>query len=367
MLGDLVKAGAKAMGGTRFSLVNVLPGTLVVAVTAALIRAHAYEFDQAVQMKDVLPGKDDAVSVVVFALAALVGGILLRPFERALVQQLEGYWNSPSPLAPLRAAAVELHRRRRNDAVGRVWTAEPAQVPAGPATLDSLLAHDRRAARQARRQKRDIQIQYSYPDDGMANLPGRESSSTDLMPTLLGNVLRRAERMAGGRYGLDAMVVYPRLYPYISERLADAMARQLELLAVTASLSVSFGLLGATTAPLLGRGDVWSLTPVAAVVLSALAYRGAVVTAGYTGILFNTVFDLHRFDLTSALRYKLPDTAAEEFALNQRLTRYLNKQDTHTLKDTAGLNRIGFAHPDEPQPVAGQPLVPPAGDSAGSA
>ncbi|MFG2746089.1 hypothetical protein ACGFY0_39285 [Streptomyces chartreusis] len=368
MFGDLVKAGTKAMGGARFGLLNVLPGALVTAVMVTLIRAHAYEFGRPPDLSAVLPGRSDMGSAVVFALAALVGGILLRPFERLLVQQLEGYWSAPSPLAPLRGAAIELHRRRRNNAFTRLTLAmrNQPEFPDGPSSLSQLAAQERRMERQARAIARDRKTYETYPDDKNVHGSG-PLSSTHVMPTRLGNVLRRAEEMAGGRYGLNAMTVYPRIYPYVSERLAEAMARQLELLAATASLSVSFGLLSALTIPLLGRLDWWSLTPFAAATLSVLAYRGAVVTAGYTGIVFSTVFDLHRFDLTAAMRYPLPKTAAEEFDLNQRLTSYLQKAETHTLKGDRGLGGKEFAHPQEPAPPTGRPLIPPAGDGTGSA
>lgn len=362
MFGDLVKAGTKAMGGSRFGLLNVLPGALVTAVTAALVRAHAYDFGRPVDLSAVLPGKSDIGNAVVFALAALVGGVLLRPFERLLVQQLEGYWSSPSPLAPLRGAAVELHRRRRDNAFVRLALAMregPEEFPDGPSSLTDLAAQERRMGRRARAMARDRKTYAAYPDD-------KGLSDTHLMPTRLGNVLRRTEDMAGGRYGLDAMTVYPRIYPFISERLAEAMARQLELLTVTASLSVSFGLMSVFTLPLLGRLDLWSLTPLAAALLSVLAYRGAVVAAGYTGIVFNTVFDVHRFDLTAAMRYPLPKTAEEEYTLNQQLTGFLQTAETHTLKEAPGLSAREFAHPETPAPPPAQPLIPPAGDNTGS-
>jgi hypothetical protein len=362
MFGDLVKSGVKAMGGASFGLFNVLPGTLVVTVTALLIRAHVYDLDRPVGLDDVIPHRSDARFALVFALAALVGGILLRPFERALVQQIEGYWEPPSPLARLRGAAIELHRRRRDNAAARVQLTEWERLrfEPGTSTLATLIAHERRMGRQARAEARDKQIRDGYPDDvGLSSLP-RGLPVTDLMPTRLGNVLRRGERLAGERYGLDSMVVYPRIYPYVSERLAGAMARQLELLTTTASLAASLGLLSLITLPLLGRLDPWSLVPVATAALSVLAYRGALVIAAYAGSLFGTVFDVHRFDLAAALHYKLPETAAEERELNQYLTRYLRKTERHTLAGDSKLGDKPFSHPSAVPPTW-QPSVPPTG------
>jgi hypothetical protein len=364
VLGDLVKDGTKAMGGARFGLLNVLPGTLVVTVTAVLVQAHAYDSDRAVDLRSVLLGEHSAGAVLAFALAALIGGVLLRPFERILVQQLEGYWNPPSPLVRLRGAAVELHRRRRDDAAARVQLMESTQLRfgSGASTLTSLVALERRMGRRTRAEERLRQIRDGYPDDKRVVQIKRRLPRTDLMPTRLGNVLRRAERTAGGRYGLDAMVVYPRIYPYVSERMAEAMARQLELLTATASLSVCFGLLSAITSPLLGRLDPWSLTPLAAAGLCVLAYRGALITAGYTGVVFCALFDVHRFDLTTAMHYELPKTAAEEAELNGYMTRYLEARNPQPLAKDDNLRDKPFAHP-EPTPPTGQPPVPPVDGS----
>jgi hypothetical protein len=362
VLDELVKAGTKAMGGARFGLLNVLPSLLVVTVTGVLISAHAYDFDRSVDFSAMAPRKENLSTVVAFALAALVGGILLRPFERILVQQLEGYWTSPSPLAPLREAAVEGHRRRRDNAVMRIEDAErrPLMFPARASTLGELAAQERRIRRQARGAHRDKMIRRSYPNDKRYELRNkhRQLPASDLLPTRLGNVLRRAERMAGERYGLDAMTVYPRMYPYVSERLAEAMTRQLELITATASPAISFGLLSAATVPLIARLDLWSLSPFVAVALSALAYRGAAVAAAYTDVLFSTIFDLHRFDLAAAFHYPLPDDAAQEHALNVKLSSYLGSADPRALKDAA-LGAIRFKHPEATAPPT-QPPVPPA-------
>ncbi|MFJ3774305.1 hypothetical protein ACIPX0_21665 [Streptomyces sp. NPDC090075] len=368
MLGDLVKAGTKAMGGASFGLLNVLPGTLVVTVTTVLVKAHAYELDRPVDLNAALLGRHEAASVLAFALAALVGGILLRPFERLLVQQLEGYWDSPSPLARLSGAAIERHRRRRDDAVAQAqrieW--EPLTFSRRTSDLTSLVAHERRMRRQKQAEKRYRAIVESYPDDKRLAQHDGELPRTELMPTRLGNILRRSERMAGGRYGLDAMVVYPRIYPYVSERLAEAMARQLELLTLSASLSVCFGLLSTITLPLLGRLDIWSLTPLAAAGLCLLAYRGALISAAYTGVVFCTIFDAHRFDLTTAMHYKLPKTAAEEFNFNNRLTRYLGARDAHPLYEDRLMGAEPFSHPDVAPPTSQPPVAPPGGGDGSS-
>lgn len=59
------------------------------------------------------------------------------------------------------------------------------------------------------------------------------------MPTELGNVLRRAERTAGERYGLDTVHTYPRLYPHLSKQLDKEIGQQLDLVDTGASIAVA--------------------------------------------------------------------------------------------------------------------------------
>lgn len=352
MLKDLVSASTKALGGPRFSLLNVLPVSVVVTVVAVLARAGAYSPDQPLRFDHVLPeGERDALAVAGFGLAALLCGILLRPFETAMVQLLEGYWATPSPLAPLAPAAVERHRRRRNDArIVAEHGHQPQPLGDNP-TLQELARQDRRTSRAARRRGRAERVRDAYPTDDRLGNEHLEAAAhpTDLMPTLLGNVLRRGERVAGDRYGLDMMVVYPRLYPYISDRLEGAVGRQMELIVSTASLSISFGLLSLATSPLLARLDPWSAAPFLAAGLSLLAYRGAVAASRGHARLLATVLDLHRFDLATAMHYELPENPEEAHRLNRDITEFLRPASVSPLQEDELLGRKEFQHPADAQ------------------
>ena len=44
-----------------------------------------------------------------------------------------------------------------------------------------------------------------------------------ILPTLLGNTLRAAEFRAGSRYGLDAVVLCPRLYPLLGDKVSATL------------------------------------------------------------------------------------------------------------------------------------------------
>jgi hypothetical protein len=144
---------------------------------------------------------------------------------------------------------------------------------------------------------------------------------------MLGNVLRSGEDRAGGRYGLASMTAYPRIYPHLSAKLDAAMSRQLDLIATTSALCVSFFIAGVATLPVLLHHLEWAAVPLAAFVLAALSYSAAVRAAAGHGPLFAAAFDLHRFDMLRALHYDLPRTPSDEVDLNEALSEFWQGQE----------------------------------------
>lgn len=349
MLKALAEAGGKVIGGARFSLTSVLPSVVLVTVVAAVERAGLYDLGARPDFSAIQPSRDDTATVILFIFFAFVFGVLLRPFEAAVVQLLEGYWKSPSPLAVLRGAAVERHRRRRDRAAITVRHAQavvdaerasstmPGTTPPSmPVPLRELAEMDRNRARLRRRAERARHVRSGYPTEMRPDVKKKNRDPNgELMPTSLGNMLLRAERLSGDRYGLDMMRVYPRIYPFIAPRMESAVTQQLSLIAATASLAVSLGITTLAILPLVLRWDVWSLLPLAPAILTVLAYRGAVAAAAFHGTLLSAVFDVHRFDLVKAFHYEVPESARELTRLNKIISDFLG-QDTARQVDKLG-------------------------------
>jgi hypothetical protein len=324
MFGGILQAGTKALGGARFSLVNLMPTAFLITSIAILIASGVYT-----QPKPSLTSLFHELSKSPgLALAAAFGifliTVLLRPFQTALVQFLEGYWQRWPPLGLANDLATERHRRLLNTAH---ITIQSAQKPVRPAGSEfSEVADYARQLREIRRIHRRTSIKADwYP----RSVEGSGGFIDDrLMPTLLGNVLRDGEDNAGRRYGLDMTIVYPRMYPSISTKLDKAISAQLDMLDTASALCIAFALITLIALPLVARVDWWSLTPLIAVLMSALAYRGAIATARKHGRLLATAFDLHRFDMLEALHYELPLTPQDELDLNTSLSRFLESHDT---------------------------------------
>jgi len=315
-VGALAGTGAKALGG-RFSIVGVVPSALVVLFLLAMSASDLYpwvnERDEVgaaaiLQRTERLSGANGVLLVFSILLVA----VLFRPFQVALVRLLEGYWYGRWSGGP-RALMLERHSRRYSLALlqARLSANSPEEK-----TFDAVASYAVECERLRRLNRRAKRILADYPPDGRLDW---------MMPTGLGNVLRRAERTAGERYGLDTVYTYPRLYPHLSKQLDKEIGQQLDLVDTGASIAVALGICALAAAPLVGRADAWSVLPLVLGLLAVVAVRGSRTAARHYGTLLSTAFDLHRFQMVEALRLPLPTNAGEEDRQNKKLREFFRE------------------------------------------
>jgi hypothetical protein len=138
------------------------------------------------------------------------------------------------------------------------------------------------------------------PDPGSLQYPP-PTRPEELQPTRLGNILRAGELYSLTRYGIDAIVVWPRLYHVLPDRLLSALTdarAQLELLLTVSFLGGTFSLTAgawlyrASVSTTLVLGCFWGGALVAAV-----AYKTALSAAITYSHQVASAFDLHRHSL----------------------------------------------------------------------
>ena len=129
--------------------------------------------------------------------------------------------------------------------------------------------------------------------------------SADILPTQLGNALAALESYARTRYGLDLVLIWPRLFAVLPTRRTAAIAAaraELEIQLVTAALGVTFGLgvavpLALFDAPVaLLLGWFWGC-----LFVTYAGYRSAVASTVAYGQEVRCALDLHRLDLLTAV------------------------------------------------------------------
>lgn len=340
MFSGLTQSAGSALGGSRFSLVSVLPTVVLGGYVTVLVESGAYSGHRASFSHVVRLVETNPVWAGVIAFGLLLGAILLRPFQVVLVQILEGYWSARGPVGFAAQLATERHERRFEKA--RVMqSARPLTKRGKTLTMQARHARAQRKAEAISLRARSIYDSYPRPDSDDVLHNSR------LMPTRLGNLLRDGEDVAGNRYGLDLPAVEHRLQPVLSAPVRDLITRQLDLLDTLSALCVMFSAAAVASAVLIIRWDAASLAPCVAVLAAVASYRGALRVADEHRVVLATAVDLHRFDMIKALHYELPKTAKQEYRFNLRLSGFLG--DGRSLASDQ-MQRHQYEHP---APAAG--------------
>lgn len=145
----------------------------------------------------------------------------------------------------------------------------------------------------------------------------------EVMPTRLGNILKNAELYPAQRYDIDAVVMWPRLYPLLPDafaRLLGSARGSLELMLVISSLSMLFAVVA--SAYLWVTGGSWQLflaCSLGGFLVAYLAYLSALEAALSYGALLKSAFDLYKGDLLQKMGYQSPNSLQEERTLWTKL------------------------------------------------
>jgi hypothetical protein len=232
-------------------------------------------------------------SLLTVLLAVAASGVVVQRLTEPVLRLLEGYW--PSWATPLRGRLVTRVQRRAQEE-DTAWQRLARAVEPGTNSTPEQVAEFVRLDQRRRRRPND---------------PNR------YMPTHIGNILRAAETWPKDKYGLDAVVIWPRLWLV----LPDTTRQELH--------AARAGLDGAVAAA------VWGLLFCAFTAWTPLALAvGLVVAAAAVALwvparaevfadLLEAAYDLHRIGLYQQLRWPLPANPKEEHREGERLTTYL--------------------------------------------
>ena len=229
-------------------------------------------------------------------LIVTASAFVIQSFDLMVLKFLEGYW--PRWMRPLRRRLMNWQQHQFRDAE-RYW-----QHLAAKHDQQSLTAEE--------------QDEYVALDWHLRQLPAQPDR---LMPTSLGNLLRAAERQSLDKYGLDAIICWPRLWLVLPEEIKT------ELQVVRTHLNCGARIWLWSWLFLIWSIWAWWAVPVGLV--SALyTYRWMLNMAAIYSDLLESAFDLYRVNLYQSLRWPLPNNPAEEHQVGMQLTEYLLRGST---------------------------------------
>jgi hypothetical protein len=322
--------------GRYFSLVSGVPSLVITLLPIGLVTAGApSRRPKLATVIDAMRGAKLA-EFGLLAIIVVVIGLAIQPLQFALTQLLEGYWGSSAPgqLAMVRSTRRHLERylrlEERANAAG--WSVDDFDQ-------DLRLLEDReyvlRDARALPRQLADIlsekrrrSLHEALPDRVAAQEFSRKKDKypadpADLMPTRLGNMLRRHERLAGSSYGLDVVYVASALAQVTNETVRDYHDDARSELDLSTRMILVWTLSTMISVALLWQYDVWLLLPLSTSLLAWLAYRAAIASAEAYGEALTVLVSLGRKPLYDALGIGPPQSSAEEKWRNAEIVKQI--------------------------------------------
>jgi len=165
-------------------------------------------------------------------------------------------------------------------------------------------------------------------DQLMGHFVGKEATTRSLerypegrrvMPTRLGNALRRFEDAAGAQYGLDAILTAPHFSLIAPDQHVQYLRDSRQQMDATIHLCTVSLLATIIAVAFLLTDGMWLLASLVPYVLAYVAYRAAVAAAHEYATAVTTVIDLNRFQLYESLRIDAPRNPEEERTANTQL------------------------------------------------
>lgn len=287
--------GVSSVVGRYFAIVSFIPSLLLVTWALLLAGTGAWSGppDWARSLRSLT---DVTVSgIVVFLLVAIVVAALLHPLQFALVQMLEGYWGTSKFAVRLRTLRTKAYVAKRL----RLVRLETAGLPEDDEPdLDMSLVAGAEAARK------------------LTYLP---ESPWEMLPTRLGNVLRRHELDAGREYNLPVLTFAGQLAHVAPTSQVQYVNDQRTALDFAVKCCL-VGLLGATAAVIfMWQHGMWLTIALVPYLIAYGSYRGAVVVAHEYGKALEDLVTLNRFALYERLRLQPPTSTELERQANVRL------------------------------------------------
>lgn len=314
-LDSLIDSGLKEVG-PRLSLLGLLPNLMLFGIVGALVAAGAPQREPTFKNLAAAAAGWGTGETLLLAVGLLVLALVVHPLQISLVRLLEGYWGNAPGARELAVHATARQAKHRAALVAATRFEGAGQPDA--ATLQRMQA-------------------------SAALLAQRYPSAERLMPTALGNALRAAEDRPQRAYGLDGVVVWPRLYPLLPEAMHALLNDTRTQMDLALRLSAVFVLTAIVVAALLWPFPPWPALALIALVLARLSYHAGVQAAVAYGQVVEVAFDLHRFSLYTALHVSIPDHLENERRRNAQLSAFLRQNVAPS---------YGYTHPPPAPPAA---------------
>lgn len=319
--------GGGAQFGRHFSVISGVPSLVVLLLPLGLIAAGAPMNAPSIESFVGALNNLGIADASVIAVGALIIGLVLYPLQFGFTQILEGYWGVSPPARTAMARSTRIHLRRwicllrldkESDAELTNVNSLIVRNQNAQSVKSSALHRTRCANLEARLLERRISSVFKK-QEAIRAASRFPRSSEDFMPTKLGNMLRRHERLAGAPFGLESIGTTPYLAQIAGEEERAYLDDSRTSLDLSVRMVLVWTISAATTATLLWRHGAWLVVPLACLVLAYATYLGTIASAAQYGTALIVVTALSRQRLYESLGLQLPATSDQEIERNVKL------------------------------------------------
>lgn len=295
--------------GRYFQLVSIIPAAVVILLTYVLVAGGAPAVQPSWEKMGSAVAAIDFGRASVLTLGVLVLGLVTHPFQFATTQILEGYWG-PSPVARVAMfSRARIHADRRRRFLSGLARAKLAAEAADAAVQQAEAHRDVRSLRLAEAELLRASLDYTAFEAAADRYP---EELDRLMPTRLGNILRRHEDLAGRQHRLEALSAVPRLMAIAPpEQVAQVNDTRSDL-DIAVRFVLSWLAAAVVSFLLLWPYGPWLLVPLGAYGLAWMSYRGAVQAASEYGFALHVLIDVN---------HKLVDSEPSQLILPASITK----------------------------------------------
>ncbi len=325
----LITSGAAVFG--RLFLVNFLPSTLV--VLGIFLPAQAGSFGLHLGDEDpaelfTLGTNVNTPGLLLLLAASVIVAALTQTFQIAMIRLLEGYWGSRGLFMRLANRRSEHFRERALRLYERYASAEKnrSELEALDRDLDRETERKQSLPQQAKKRQeleRELRLAVTAEEERRDFPPDINKT----LPTRLGNIMRSFEMRAGERYGYSTLQFWPRLYPFLGDQLSKAYHASVDAVDAGVNFFYAFCIVALCLFVAYVDDPILLWVPLLAVGAAMLAKRGAVAAARMQGLMEFVSFDLHRFEVLTAMHIGLPQDPREEKKLAEALSNFLRLGD----------------------------------------
>ena len=362
-------SGVGSAVGRYFGVVSFIPSLFLTGFIFALIKSGAWSSSGSLNWSRAGSAFTHIGDLALLTLLSMAIGVAVHPIQFALVQFFEGYWGTGRWAQRARTVRIMHHLEKyksfqtglaleANKALGK---ADGVAVQAAKDASEAATPQEARKAAEAGERARlqlEVRVGYLSIADESRRLAGGYPDVThvgmhveydDIMPTRLGNALRRYERKAGAQYGLDAVSVIHQISFVAPVGRLAYVGDQRQLLDLSVRMSATSIVATLIAISALWRHGPWLLLALVPYAVAYLSYRGAVVVAHEYGAAVAAMIDLDRFALYDALRLPRPKDTAAERRMNAKLGKLLAHNRDIVLR---------YSYPDPPESTDGQSASP---------